>query len=118
MIFQSYGFDLACAVINPRLNSLLVLNVVPSHRSHGLGRAVVAYLQCNFARVLESAVPFFETCGYAPIGKLKRGNSLNTQVMVRRSLLTLAGRAGRLLAAPAPAPTVTVGSPNAREEQV
>ena len=84
--------DLAIAIVNPKLNCLLVLNVVPSHRSHGLGAAVLRYLQCNFARVLESAVPFFERNGYTSRGKLKQGKTLKTQVMVKSTLLTLAGR--------------------------
>lgn len=92
MVFTQGGSDIACAVVNPRLNALLVLNVLPSHRTHGLGRAIVDYLQCNFARVLQSAVPFFEHCGYQKIGKAKKGNRLYTQIMVRKSLLTLAGR--------------------------
>lgn len=96
MLFTLDGLDVAAAVVNPRLNVLLVLNVLPSHRGHGLGRALVDYLQCNFARVVQSAVPFFERCGYVTIGKAKKGNRLYTQVMVRASLLKLAGRMAKL----------------------
>jgi len=92
ILFSFGGEHVACAVVNPRLNVLLVLNVRPSHRRHGLGRALVNYLQCNFARVVQSAVPFFEASGYVKIGKAKKGNRLYTQIMVRQSLLTLAGR--------------------------
>ena len=74
----------------------LVLNVEPHHRSHGLGTAILKYVQANFARVLESAVPFFERNGYICVGALKRGNSLNTQVMIKSSLIPLAGRIAKL----------------------
>jgi hypothetical protein len=37
-------------------------------------------------------VPFFERNGYVSRGNLKLGNRLKTQVMVKSSLLTLAGR--------------------------
>lgn len=84
--------DVACAVVNPRSNVLLVLNVIPSHRGHGLGRAALRYLQCNFARVIESAVPFFEDCGYVCIGGIKSGNRFKTQIMVRSDLTELSGR--------------------------
>ena len=79
-------------------NVLLVLNVDPHHRSHGLGTAILQYVQANFARVLESAVPFFERNGYTKAGELKRGNSLNTQVMIKSSLIPLAGRLCKLYA--------------------
>jgi GNAT superfamily N-acetyltransferase len=94
-VFALGDDDVAVAIVNPKLNCLLVLNVAPEHRSHGLGAAILRYLQCNFARVLESAVPFFERNGYESRGKLKRGKSLNTQVMVKSSLLTLAGRVAK-----------------------
>jgi len=84
--------DIAVAIVNPATNCLTVLNVSPSHRSHGLGSAILRYLQCNFARVLEAAVPFFERNGYVSRGKIKTGKRLKTQVMVKSSLLTLAGR--------------------------
>lgn len=83
---------MAVALINPRLNVLLVLNVLPEHRSHGLGSAALRYLQCNFARVLSTVVPWFERNGYVSMGKLKKGNRLYTQVMVKASLIPLAGR--------------------------
>lgn len=91
-IFRFRGEDIAVSIVNPRSNVLLVLNVVPEHRSHGLGTAILRYVQANFARVLESALPFFQRNGYSPVGKLKRGNRLNTQVMIKSSLIPLAGR--------------------------
>jgi hypothetical protein len=91
-VFRYDGEDIAAAIVNPRLNCLLVLNVVPGHRSHGMGGAILRFLQCNFARVLESAVPFFEHNGYTSRGKIKTGKRLKTQVMVKSTLLTLAGR--------------------------
>lgn len=98
MLFVAAGVDAAVAIVNPAINTLLVLNVNPAHRSHGLGSAVLRYLQCNFARVLESAVPFFETNGYQAVGALKHGKSLKTQVMIKSTLIPLAGRVGRILA--------------------
>lgn len=80
------------ALIGIRNGTLLVLNVLPMHRGIGLGRKFVNFLRPNFARVLESAVPFFEGCGYKSIGKLKQGRSLRTQIMVRSELIGLAGR--------------------------
>jgi len=91
-VFRFGGEDLATAIVNPATNCLLVLNVLPAHRSHGLGAAIVRFLQCNFARVVESAVPWFERNGYVSRGALKQGRRLKTQVMVKSSLLTLAGR--------------------------
>ena len=91
-VFCHDGVDVAVAVVNPKLNCLLVLNVLPEHRSHGLGAAILRYLQCNFARVVESVVPWFERQGYVSRGKIKIGRRLKTQVMVKSSLLLLAGR--------------------------
>jgi hypothetical protein len=48
--------------------------------------------------VLESAVPFFERNGYTAIGAMKYGNALKTQIMVKKSLLDLAGRVSRVFA--------------------
>jgi GNAT superfamily N-acetyltransferase len=95
-VFQFANEDIAVAVVNPALNCLTVLNVAPEHRSHGLGAAILRYLQCNFARVMESAVPFFERNGYTARGPMKIGKSLKTQVMVKSSLLTLAGRVSKI----------------------
>ena len=91
-IFRFGGEDIGVSIVNPMKNVLLVLNVDPKHRQHGLGTAILHYVQANFARVLESAVPFFERNGYTKVGSLKRGNSLNTQVMIKSSLIALAGR--------------------------
>ena len=90
------GRDVAVAIVNPSINCLLVLNVHPAHRSHGLGAALLRYLQCNFARVLESAVPFFERNGYQSVGAMHQGKSLKTQVMVKSDLIPLAGRVARI----------------------
>ena len=97
-IFRFGGEDIGVSIVNPMKNVLLVLNVVPEHRSHGLGTAILHYVQANFARVLESAVPFFERNGYTSVGELKRGNSLNTQVMIKSTLIPLAGRLCKLYA--------------------
>ena len=63
MVYTFGGVDIAVSVVNPKLNTLLVLNVLPEHREHGMGAAILRYLQCSFARVLESAIPFFERNG-------------------------------------------------------
>ena len=91
-IFRHANQDIAVSIVNPMKNVLLVLTVDPLHRSHGLGTAILKYVQANFARVLESAVPFFERNGYTKVGELKTGKSLNTQVMIKSSLIALAGR--------------------------
>ena len=69
MIFVFVDEDVAVAVVNPAINTLLVLNVLPEHRSHGLGSAILRYLQCNFARVVEGAIPFFERNGVSVRGR-------------------------------------------------
>lgn len=101
LLFATHaGEDVAVAIINPRTSNLLVLNVLPAHRSHGLGTAFLAFVRPNFARVLESAVPWFERQGYKSVGALKQGRTLRTQVMVRGELIGLAGRVSRLLVEP------------------
>jgi hypothetical protein len=96
LFFQIDGLDAAVALIQPRYNCLMALNVLPVHRSKGLGAAITAYLQCNWVRAIEDKVPFFERCGYAAVGKLKQGRSLRTQIMVKQSVRELAGRLKRL----------------------
>lgn len=98
MCFAIYNDQIiAVALVNPRYSQLNVLNIMPEHRGHGIGKAFVNYLACNFARVLESKVPFFEACGYVKIGELKHGRTLNTQVMARANLFKLAGRVDKIL---------------------
>ena len=99
--FTVDGGDAAVALVQPRTNCLLVLCVVPAFRGRGLGQGIVAYLQCNFARVIDSAVPFFERCGYLSIGEPKMGKRWKTQVMCLKSLTELAGRVSRVLGDPA-----------------
>jgi len=84
--------DVAVSIVNPALNDLLVLNVLPAHRSHGMGARVLDYLQVNFARVIDSAVPWFERQGYVIAGEPNQGKRYITRVMVKKSLLSLAGR--------------------------
>lgn len=92
-LFYLFGGEIAAvSLINPHFGILLALNVRPSHRSHGLGGAVVRFLVPNFVRALESKVPWFEKRGYRCVGDLKKGQNLNTQVMVRSALFTLAGK--------------------------
>jgi len=79
----------AVALLNPSRSILLVLNVVPEHRSHGLGAAVIKYLKPNFCRVIESATMWFERQGYVKVGEKKQGRRFKTWVMVRSDLLSL-----------------------------
>jgi GNAT superfamily N-acetyltransferase len=95
-VFTHANIDVAVACVNPSANTLLVLNVLPAHRSHGLGSAILSYICANFARVLESAVPFFERNGYQKVGAMKIGNKLKTQVMIKSSLIPLAGRVAKI----------------------
>ena len=95
-VASSSGADCGVALVNPKSNILLVLNIHPDHRSHGLGAAMLRYLQCNFARVLESAVPFFERNGYQSCGEMHQGKTLKTQVMIKSSLIPLAGRVAKI----------------------
>jgi GNAT superfamily N-acetyltransferase len=99
---QVDGKDAAVAVINIHLGSLSVLCVLPEHRNCGLGTAFLRYLSPNFARVTESAVPWFERNGYEKLGEMKQGRTLKTQIMVRRELLGLAGRVRRVFSAGCP----------------
>lgn len=89
------GKDAAVAIVSPRTNCLLVLNVLPAYRRMGLGAAIIAYLQVSFARVLEDAVPFFERNGFVSIGAMKQGKKYKTQIMVASGLRELAGRVSR-----------------------
>jgi GNAT superfamily N-acetyltransferase len=96
--FYEYGGQPAGAsLVNPHLNVFLVLAVLPAHRKHGLGEAIIEYVRPNFARVITDFVPYFRRNGYEPIGTPHKGRKYFTQVMVRRELLQLAGRASKLL---------------------
>lgn len=90
--FQKEGCDCAVAAMQTRRSVLLVLNVHPSYRGQKIGEFVVNYLRPNFARVVESAVPWFERQGYVGIGEWKVGIRYRTRVMVRKELIGLAGR--------------------------
>ena len=89
------GRDIAVALIGMRNGTLLAFNVHPDYRAFGVGSWFLRYLTPNFARVVEFAVPWFERNGYVRLGALKKGRSLNTQIMVRRGLLTVAGKLSR-----------------------
>ncbi len=86
------GVDVAVGLVKPAKSVFIALNVHPAHRSHGLGTAFLHYLRPNFARVIERNVPWFESRGYVPLGQMKQGKSLKTQIMVRGELIPLAGR--------------------------
>ncbi len=92
LFYELDGAAVAVSLINPHLGILLALNVRTEHRAHGLGAAIVNFLMPNFVRALESKVPWFEKLGYRSVGKLKRGVTLNTQVMARAALFDLAGK--------------------------
>jgi len=84
--------DVAVTVTNARNSTLLALNVLPEHRQHGLGAAIVKYLRPNFVRAIDFKVDWFEGQGYLSIGEPKVGRRFKTQVMVRSELRDLAGR--------------------------
>lgn len=92
LFFIVDGVDAGVAVVNPRRSVLLVMNVAPCARSIGLGSSMLRFLKPNFVRAVESAVPWFEMRGYKSIGEWKVGRKLRTRVMVRESLISLAGR--------------------------
>jgi GNAT superfamily N-acetyltransferase len=92
LFFCVASHDVAVAVINPRLSVLLVLNVHPDHRHHGLGSAILTFLCPNWVRSVQHVAPWFERHGYVRVGSPKQGRRYLTQIMVRRTLLTLAGR--------------------------
>lgn len=96
MFFQVDGQDSAVVILNTRLSCLIALNIRPMHRGHGLGAAILDMLMPNFIRSTEKAVPYFRKFDYVPIGELKPGYSLNTQILVREKLITLAGRIRRI----------------------
>lgn len=90
------GVDVAVTVVNPRLGVLLVLNVHPEHRSHGLGRSIIRLLRPPWVRALVSVTPWFEGLGYVRVGERKRGHRLETDLLVQGDLLHLAGRLRRV----------------------
>ena len=92
LFYELDGAPVAVSLINPHHGILLALNVLPDHRAHGLGGAIVEFLVPNFVRALESKVAWFERRGYRAVGKLKRGITLNTQLMARAALFDLAGK--------------------------
>lgn len=98
ILFLHLGEPVAVAIVNTKHGVLLALNVLPDHRGHGLGAAIVDYLMPNFARVLDSKVPWFRRRGYTSVGEQKRGLRHRTQIMVRSGLIPLAGRLTRILA--------------------
>ena len=114
IFFQVNGNDAAVAVVNARKSVLLVMNVMPGFRGFGLGRSIVEYIRPNFARVVESAVPFFVKCGYQAIGEMKLGRTLKTQIMVQGNLI---GLSGRLRAVLGPGRSQAPKSPSSRQQE-
>ena len=90
--FHYQGIPVGVGILNPRLSSLGALAVAKEHRGHGLGTAIVEFLQPNFVRAVEDKVLYFEKLGFVPVGKMKKGIRLKVQVMCRKSLFHLAGR--------------------------
>lgn len=96
LIFQVDDKDAAVAVVNPRLNVILVLNVHPNHRGHGLGSAIMRFLRPSWVRSISEFVQWFERQGYVVVSDPKQGRRYETRLMVRQELLTLAGRIAKL----------------------
>lgn len=92
LFYTLHGFDVAVTVVNARNSTLLAMNVLPSHREHGLGCAVMEYLRPNFVRAIDNKVSWFERRGYISVGEPKQGRKFKTQIMVRAELRELAGR--------------------------
>lgn len=92
LFFVVDGRDAAVALVQPRYNCLMVLNVHPAFRGRGVGKAVVEYLQCNWVRAIEDKVPFFEKLGYVGVSNWKQGRRYRTRIMVKQSVRRLAGR--------------------------
>lgn len=92
LFFVVDGLDAAVVLVNPRNNVLTVMCVRPNLRGCGLGGRVLQFVKPNFVRAVEGAVPWFERQGYKPIGEWKIGRALRTRMMVRESLISLAGR--------------------------
>ena len=80
--FHFQGVPVGVGILNPRLSSLGALAVAKEHRGHGLGKAIVEFLQPNFVRAVEDKVLYFENLGFVPVGKMKKGIRLNVQVIV------------------------------------
>lgn len=91
-LFLWHETVVAFALVDAKKNNLLAFGVVPKYRGQRIGETCIKYLNCNFARVLESAVPFFEKCGYQKLGELKKGKRLYTAVMVKKNLSDRCGR--------------------------
>ena len=91
------GQDVAAAVVNARTGALLVLCVVHEFRSQGVGAWFLGHLSPTFARVLDSAVPWFEAHGYEQTGTVLKGRKHSTAIMIRRGLRELAGRLSKVL---------------------
>jgi len=84
--------DVAVAIVNPRLNILLALNVLPEFRNRSIGKMFVSFLKCNWARVIESSVPWFEGQGYVKVGSPKKGRAITTFVMIKKNIITMGDR--------------------------
>lgn len=96
IIFTYQNKDVGVAMMNTRVNCLLVLNVIPEHRSHGLGTAIIRYTTPTWVRAIDSAKPYFEKLGFTSVGDQKQGRRFMTQIMVKSTLLSLGGRVTRI----------------------
>ena len=88
------GVDVAVSLVDTRRSVLLALSVV--RQGEGIGGRVLEYIRPNWARVVESKVPWFERHGYERVGRITQGKTLRTQVMVRRGLRSLGERVALL----------------------
>lgn len=98
-VFCRDGEDIAVALVKTRHSVLTALSVAKGAQGSGVGTFAVDFLRPNWVRATAAAVAFFERLGYQAVGAPRVGRSLTTQVMVRSSLLQLAGRVSRVYAA-------------------
>lgn len=82
----------AVSLINPHYGILLVMNIVPAHRGHGLGGAILSFMMPNFVRAIDYKVAWFEKRGYRKIGEPKQGRRFQTQLLARENLFHLCGK--------------------------
>jgi GNAT superfamily N-acetyltransferase len=87
---------IAVSLINPHYGILLVLNVIPEHRGHGLGEAILNFLMPNFIRAIDYKISYFEKRGYRKIGDPKQGRRFKTQIMARTNLFSLCGKLNKI----------------------
>lgn len=91
------GVDLAVALINPRRGVFNVLSVLPAHRAHGLGSALVHWCRAPLIRSTQQAATFAERFGYSRVAAVQTGRVLEVQMLVDSNVRGLAGRIATVL---------------------